>query len=51
MINTGDRITIQELIAKYNLAIDNKNLNEWINTWTDDRIWTTTLEKQKVKQN
>ena len=49
MINTGDRITIQELIAKYNLAIDNKNLNEWINTWTDDGIWTTTFGEAKGK--
>ena len=49
MINTGDRITIQELIAKYNLAIDNNNLNEWINTWTDDGIWTTTFGEAKGK--
>ena len=49
MINTSDRITIQELIAKYNLAIDNKNLNEWINTWTDDGVWTTTFGEAKGK--
>ena len=49
MINTSDRITIQELIAKYNLAIDNKHLNEWINTWTDDGVWTTTFGEAKGK--
>ena len=27
MINTGDRITIQELIATYNIALDNKIIN------------------------
>jgi uncharacterized protein (TIGR02246 family) len=49
MINTSDRITIQELIAKYNLAIDNKNIDEWTNTWTDDGIWTTTFGEAKGK--
>ena len=49
MINISDRITIQELIAKYNLAIDNKNLNEWINTWTDNGVWTTTFGEAKGK--
>jgi ketosteroid isomerase-like protein len=47
MINISDRITIQELIAKYNLAIDNKNIDEWTNTWTDDGIWTTTFGEAK----
>jgi uncharacterized protein (TIGR02246 family) len=49
MINTGDIITIQELISTYNIAIDNKNLNEWINTWTDDGVWTTTFGEAKGK--
>ena len=49
MINTGDRITIQELIAQYNIALDNKNIDEWINTWTDDGIWTTTFGEAKGK--
>ncbi len=49
MINTEDKIVIQELMIKYNLAIDNKNLDEWTNTWTDDGLQH--LEKQKVKQN
>ena len=49
MINTSDRITIQELIAKYNLAIDNKNIDKWTNTWTDDGIWTTTFGEAKGK--
>ena len=49
MINTGDRITIQELMAKYNLALDNKNLDEWINTWADDGVWTTTFGEAKGK--
>ena len=49
MINTSDRIIIQELIAKYNLAVDNKNIDEWINTWTDDGIWTTTFGEAKGK--
>ena len=47
MINISNRITIQELIAKYNLAIDNKNIDEWTNTWTDDGIWTTTFGEAK----
>ena len=49
MINTSDRITIQELIAKYNLAIDTKNIDEWTNTWTDDGIWTATFGEAKGK--
>ena len=49
MLNLEDKITIQELITKYNLAIDNKRLDEWINTWTDDGIWTTTFGEAKSK--
>jgi ketosteroid isomerase-like protein len=49
MLNLEDKITIQELITKYNLAIDNTRLDEWINTWTDDGIWTTTFGEVKGK--
>lgn len=36
-------------MTKYNLAIDNKNIDEWSNTWTDDGIWTTTFGQAKSK--
>jgi ketosteroid isomerase-like protein len=49
MINTEDKIFIEELIAKYNLALDNSNIDEWINTWLDDGIWTTTFGEAKGK--
>jgi hypothetical protein len=49
VITVDDKIVIQELITKYNLAIDNKNLDEWTNTWTDDGIWTTTFGEAKGK--
>ena len=49
MINPEDKIVIQELITKYNLAIDNKNIDEWTSTWTDDGIWTTTFGEAKGK--
>ena len=49
MINIGDRITIQELIATYNIALDNKNIDEWTNTRTDDGVWTTTFGEAKGK--
>ena len=49
MISVDDKIVIQELITKYNLAIDNKNIDEWTNTWTDDGIWTTTFGEAKGK--
>jgi ketosteroid isomerase-like protein len=48
-ITVDDKIVIQELIAKYNLAIDNKNIDEWTNTWTDDGILTTTFGEAKGK--
>lgn len=48
-ITMDDKIVIQELIAKYNLDIDNKNIDEWINTWIDDGIWTTTFGEAKGK--
>jgi ketosteroid isomerase-like protein len=49
MISTEDKIVIQELMTRYNLAIDNKNIDEWSNTWTDDGIWTTTFGEAKGK--
>jgi SnoaL-like domain len=48
-ITMDDKIVIQELIAKYNLDIDNKNIDEWINTWIDGEIWTTTFGEAKGK--
>jgi ketosteroid isomerase-like protein len=48
-ITIDDKIGIQELIAKYNLALDNKNIDEWTNTWIDDGIWTTTFGEAKGK--
>jgi len=48
-ITIDDKIVIQELIAKYNLAIDNKSIDEWINTWTDEGVWTTTFGEAKGK--
>jgi ketosteroid isomerase-like protein len=48
-ITIDDKINIHELIAKYNLAIDNKNIDEWTNTWADDGIWTTTFGEAKGK--
>src|SRR5215211_9346783 len=36
-------------MTKYNLAIDNKNIDKWNNTWTDDGIWTTTFGEAKSK--
>ena len=49
MISTEDKIVIQELMTRYNLAIDNQNIDEWSNTWTDDWIWTTTFGEAKGK--
>ncbi len=48
-ISVEDKMNIQELITKYNLTIDNKSLDEWTNTWTDDGIWTTTFGEAKGK--
>ena len=49
MISTEDKIVIQELMTRYNLAIDNQNMDEWSNTWIDDGIWTTTFGEAKGK--
>ena len=49
IITVDDKLTIQELIATYNIAVDNKNIDEWTNTWTDDGTWTTTFGEAKGK--
>jgi ketosteroid isomerase-like protein len=49
IITVDDKIIIQELIAKHNLALDNKNTDEWTNTWTDDGIWSTPFGEAKGK--
>src|SRR5688572_2576781 len=48
-INVDDKIGIQELIATYNIALDNKNIDEWTNMWTDDGKWSTTFGEAKGK--
>ncbi len=49
IITVDDKIIIQELIAKHNIALDNKNIDEWTNTWTDDGIWSTPFGEAKGK--
>jgi ketosteroid isomerase-like protein len=49
IITVDDKLTIQELIATYNIAVDNKNIDEWTNTWTDDGTWSTTFGEAKGK--
>jgi ketosteroid isomerase-like protein len=48
-ITIEDKIIIQELIAKYNIALDNKNIDDWTNTWTDDGVWSTPFGEAKGK--
>jgi ketosteroid isomerase-like protein len=48
-ITVTDKIIIQELIAKYNIALDNKNIDEWTNTWSDDGVWSTPFGEAKGK--
>jgi ketosteroid isomerase-like protein len=48
-ITVADKIIIQELIAKYNITLDNKNIDEWINTWSDDGVWSTPFGEAKGK--
>ena len=45
----ADKINIQELIAKYNMTLDNKNIDEWLNTWSDDGVWSTPFGEAKGK--
>ncbi|HEU5462137.1 MAG TPA: nuclear transport factor 2 family protein [Nitrososphaeraceae archaeon] len=49
IINVDDKIIIQELIATYNIALDNKNIDEWTNMWTDDGKWSTTFGEAQGK--
>ncbi|MGI9011350.1 MAG: nuclear transport factor 2 family protein [Nitrososphaeraceae archaeon] len=49
IITVEDKIIIQELIAKHNIALDNKNIDEWTNTWTDDGVWSTPFGEAKGK--
>ena len=49
IITIEDKISIQELIAKHNSAVDNKNIDEWTNSWTDDGVWSTPFGEAKGK--
>ena len=49
IIKIEDKIIIQELIAKHNIALDNKNIDDWTNSWTDDGVWTTPFGEAKGK--
>ena len=49
IITVDDKLTIQELIATYNIAVDNKNIDEWTNTWSDDGVWSTPFGEAKGK--
>ena len=49
IITVVDKIFIQELIAKHNIDLDNKNIEGWTNTWTDDGVWITTFGEAKGK--
>jgi ketosteroid isomerase-like protein len=49
IITIDDKIIIQELIAKHNIALDNKNIDDWTNTWTDDGVWNTPFGEAKGK--
>ena len=49
IITIEDKINIQELIAKHNIALDNKNIDDWTNTWTDDGVWSTPFGEAKGK--
>ena len=49
IITVADKIIIQELIAKHNIALDNKNIDEWTDTWTDDGVWSTPFGEAKGK--
>lgn len=49
IIPVADKINIQELIAKYNIFLDNKNIEEWTNTWSADGVWSTPFGEAKGK--
>jgi len=46
-ITVADKINIQELIAKHNIALDNNNIEEWTNTWSADGVWSTPFGEAK----
>ena len=48
-ITIEDKIIIQELIAKHNIDLDNKNIDDWTNSWTDDGVWNTPFGEAKGK--
>jgi ketosteroid isomerase-like protein len=48
-ITVADKIIIQELIAKHNIALDTKNIDEWTNAWSDDGVWSTPFGEAKGK--
>ena len=49
IITIEDKINIQELITKYNITLDTKNIDEWTNTWTEDGKWTAPFGEAKGK--
>jgi ketosteroid isomerase-like protein len=49
IIPVADKINIQELIAKYNIALDNKEIDQWLNTWSDEGVWSTPFGEAKGK--
>ena len=49
IITVDDKIIIQELIAKHNITLDNKNIDECTDTWTDDGVWSTPFGEAKGK--
>ena len=48
-ITVAEKINIQELIAKHNIALDNNNIDELTNTWSDDGVWSTPFGEAKGK--
>lgn len=38
-ISFEDKLEIQELTARYAMAMDKGNLEEWLGTWADDGVW------------
>jgi ketosteroid isomerase-like protein len=49
IITLEDKVIIQELIAKHNIDLDNKNIDDWTNSWTDDGVWNTPFGEAKGK--
>lgn len=44
-----DKVEIQELSARYANAMDDGNLEEWLDTWADDGIWEGAVGKYEGK--